>query len=170
MAAELRGLLLEMGCTGCDNDFIDQRRRLRRPATPSSNWWDTAEKPHKGDCCLNLSVNQMMMMGLYDMKDLGKDNGLLGFGNGTKVWNGGLPENATSTDLNKTSTAHKARAGGTCLYAEVGMSDAGGAAFKTKEEQAQSIAMINGSYFSGNIIQVVCSPLVLWIEDELAVP
>ena len=103
-------------------------------------------------------MNPMMMMGPYGMKGMGKGkgkgDGLRGFGNDTKVWIGGLPANATSTDLNKALKAHMEQAGGKCLYAEVGKSGIGGAAFKTQEEQTQAIAMLNGSNFQGNIIQV----------------
>eukprot|EP00931_Biecheleriopsis_adriatica_P025662 TRINITY_DN1568_c0_g1_i2.p2 TRINITY_DN1568_c0_g1~~TRINITY_DN1568_c0_g1_i2.p2 ORF type:complete len:123 (+),score=39.38 TRINITY_DN1568_c0_g1_i2:83-451(+) len=95
-----------------------------------------------------------MMMYMMMMKGKGKGKGLRAFGNDTKVWIGGLPANATSVDTNKALKAHMETAGGRCLYAEVGKSGNGGAAFKTKEDQAQAIAMLNGSNFQGVIIQV----------------
>merc|ERR1719357_519481 len=66
------------------------------------------------------------------MKGFGKGTGLRSFSNATKVWIGGLPADSCSTDLNKQLKAHMETAGGKCLYAEVGKSGSGGAAFKTK--------------------------------------
>eukprot|EP00931_Biecheleriopsis_adriatica_P108333 TRINITY_DN82642_c0_g1_i1.p1 TRINITY_DN82642_c0_g1~~TRINITY_DN82642_c0_g1_i1.p1 ORF type:complete len:124 (+),score=43.21 TRINITY_DN82642_c0_g1_i1:63-434(+) len=86
------------------------------------------------------------------MKGKGK-GGLRSFSNETKVWIGGLPANSTSTDLNKALKAHM-DAAGRCLFAEIGKSGTGGAAFKTKEEQQKAIETLNGSNFQGNVIQV----------------
>lgn len=91
------------------------------------------------------------------MKGFGKDKGKTGlrsFSNATKVWIGSLPADSCSTDLNKQLKAHMETAGGKCLYAEVGKSGSGGAAFKTTEECQQAISMLNGSAFNGSIIEV----------------
>ncbi|CAE8605305.1 unnamed protein product [Polarella glacialis] len=87
------------------------------------------------------------------MMSKGKDTGLRSFPNEKKVWVGGLPANAASTDLNKKLQAHMKQAGA-CLFAEVGKSGIGGAAFKTTEEKDQAIALLNGSVFEGVMIQV----------------
>ena len=83
----------------------------------------------------------------------GKGTGLRSFPNDKKVWIGGLPANSTSVDLNKKLKEHMSQAGA-CLYAEVGKSGMGGAAFKTAEEKNQAIAMLNGSVFEGHMLQV----------------
>merc|ERR1712137_231919 len=92
--------------------------------------------------------------GMGMMKGKGKGTGLRSFNNATKVWIGGLPSYSCSTDLNKQLKAHMETAGGKCLYAEVGKSGSGGAAFKTTEECQQAISALNGSNFNGSIIQV----------------
>ena len=61
-----------------------------------------------------------------------------------------------------------ALAGGTCLYAEVGKSGTGGAAFKSPEEVAAAIASLNGSSFEGVMLQVdVWTKKETWICFEL---
>merc|ERR1712187_1026943 len=66
-----------------------------------------------------------------------------------KVWIGGLPEKATSKDLNK---ALKELMGAT--FAEIGKSGTGTATFKTEEDAAAAVASFNGMEFQGSTLEV----------------
>merc|ERR1719428_2478385 len=73
-----------------------------------------------------------------------------------KVFIGGLPElgsEGLSTELNKKLKEHCTQAG-ECSYAEVGRKGTGVACFKTDEEASTAVAMLNGSVFEGNVLQV----------------
>eukprot|EP00930_Biecheleria_cincta_P047311 TRINITY_DN32773_c0_g1_i1.p1 TRINITY_DN32773_c0_g1~~TRINITY_DN32773_c0_g1_i1.p1 ORF type:complete len:167 (+),score=54.96 TRINITY_DN32773_c0_g1_i1:98-598(+) len=97
----------------------------------------------------------MFNPGMKGMKGKGKgDQGLRGFPKEQKVWIGGLPPDSCSVDMNKQLKQHLCSAGGTCLFAEVGKSGQGGAAFKTADEAAAAIGTLNGSLFNGVPIQV----------------
>jgi len=69
------------------------------------------------------------------------------------VWIGGLPADSTSKDLNKELQEHMKQAGN-CKWCEVGKSGNGGAAYATAEEATGAIATLNGSSFSGSVIEV----------------
>jgi len=83
----------------------------------------------------------------------GKGKGLRGFPDNKKVWIGGLPAGAASKDQNKELLEHM-RTAGTCHYCEVGKSGNGGAAYKTEEDVANAIAILNGSMFKDAAIEV----------------
>ncbi|CAE7401543.1 unnamed protein product [Symbiodinium natans] len=83
----------------------------------------------------------------------GKGKGLRGFANEKKVWIGGLPDGPRDVEKNKKLKEHMAQAG-ECIFAEIIKGGAGGAAFKNPEDVPKAIAMLNGSSFDGNTIQV----------------
>ncbi|CAK9101843.1 unnamed protein product [Durusdinium trenchii] len=107
------------------------------------------------DMMWNPMMNPMMMqmmMGPYG-KGVGK-TGLITFPNEKKVFIGGLPlTTAPDIELNKRLKEHMNKAGG-CLFAEVGRSAKGGAAFKTREEVQKACELLNGSEFEGRVLQV----------------
>jgi len=86
-------------------------------------------------------------------KGKGKAKGLRSFPMDKKVWIGGLPAESTSRELNKQLQEHMNQAG-TCKWAEVGKSGAGGAAYATAEEAQNAIATLNGTEFNGAVIEV----------------
>mmetsp|Transcript_95439 Transcript_95439/g.116854 ORF Transcript_95439/g.116854 Transcript_95439/m.116854 type:complete len:193 (+) Transcript_95439:44-622(+) len=92
--------------------------------------------------------NPMMMM-----KGFGK-SGLRNFANDRKVFVGGMPPNNTSKEVNMKLKEHMSTAGVPCLYAEIGKSGTGGAAFKSNSEAMTAVAALNGSNFEGSILQV----------------
>ena len=92
----------------------------------------------------------MMMKG---MKGMGK-TGLRNFDNQKKVWVGGLPANNVSKEINMKLKDHLSTAGVTCLYAEIGKSGSGGAAFKSNSEAQSAVAALNGSFFEGHMLEV----------------
>merc|ERR1712086_836321 len=79
--------------------------------------------------------------------------GLRSFPNDKKVWIGGLTGAECSKELNKELCEHMKQAG-QCLFAEVGKSGMGGAAYKTEDEVQNAIAILNGSDFNGTTIEV----------------
>ncbi|CAJ1357510.1 unnamed protein product [Effrenium voratum] len=93
--------------------------------------------------------NPMMMM-----KGMGKAQGLRGFANDKKVWIGGLPADSCSKELNIKLKDHMSTAGVSCLYADVGKTGQGGAAFKTNSDAMTAAAALNGSAFEGGSLQV----------------
>ncbi|CAL1127758.1 unnamed protein product [Cladocopium goreaui] len=95
----------------------------------------------------------MMQMMMGYGKGQGK-SGLITFPNDKKVFIGGLPlTTAPDIELNKRLKEHMTQAGA-CLFAEVGRSAKGGAAFKTREEVQKAVEMLNGSEFEGSKLQV----------------
>jgi len=86
-------------------------------------------------------------------KGQGKGKGLRGFPDSKKVWIGGLPAGAASKDQNKELLEHM-RTAGTCHYCEVGKSGNGGAAYKSEEDAANAIAILNGSQFKNAVLEV----------------
>merc|ERR1712232_610074 len=103
---------------------------------------------------------QMMQMGMGMMgkgKGKGKDkNPAKRFPPSKKVFIGGLPvlgKEGLSNDLNKKLKEHCGQAG-KCNYAEIGMKGTGVACFQTDEEATTAVAMLNGSVFEGNVLQV----------------
>lgn len=92
--------------------------------------------------------NPMMMM-----KGMGK-SGLRNFSNEKKVFVGGMPPDNCSKELNMKLKEHMSTAGVTCLYAEIGKSGTGGAAFKSNSEAMTAAAALNGSQFEGVLLQV----------------
>ncbi|CAK9085071.1 unnamed protein product [Durusdinium trenchii] len=94
------------------------------------------------------------------MKGMGKVNtGLRNFANEKKVFIGGMPENNVSKDINMKLKDHMSSTGVTCLYAEIGRSGTGGAAFKSNSEAQTVAAALNGSSFEGYTLQAA--------QDEL---
>eukprot|EP00931_Biecheleriopsis_adriatica_P025663 TRINITY_DN1568_c0_g2_i1.p1 TRINITY_DN1568_c0_g2~~TRINITY_DN1568_c0_g2_i1.p1 ORF type:complete len:129 (+),score=42.96 TRINITY_DN1568_c0_g2_i1:99-485(+) len=102
--------------------------------------------------------NPLMQMMMMMMKGKGKGKtGLKSFKGELRVWIGGLPTKdppAWDAELNKRLKEHMSSTGLTCQYAQVGKGGSGGAAFKTKEEADQAVAVLNGSVFEGSVIQV----------------
>ncbi len=100
--------------------------------------------------------NPLMMMMQMMMKGKGKGKtGLKSFHGSLRVWIGGLPQKeGFDAELNKRLKEHMSSTGLTCQYASVGKGGSGGAAFKTKEEADQAVAVLNGSVFEGSVIQV----------------
>jgi len=73
-----------------------------------------------------------------------------------KVFIGGFPELGSenlSTELNKKLQEHCNQAG-KCTYAEVGRKGSGVACFSTDAEAETAVAMLNGSVFEGNVLEV----------------
>ncbi|CAK9020073.1 Protein disulfide-isomerase [Durusdinium trenchii] len=111
---------------------------------PGSNWG--------GAGVWQPMFNPMMAM---MMKGMGKQTtGLRNFANDRKVWVGGLPANQMSKEINMKLKEHMSTAGVTCLYAEIGKSGSGGAAFKSNSEAMTAAAALNGSEFEGVMLQV----------------
>jgi len=95
-----------------------------------------------------------MMKGMMKGAGKGKD-GILAFKNDIKVFIGGLPQTASpDKEINKRLKQHMSQTGLNCLYAEVGRSQKGAAAFKTKEEVPLAVAALNGSNFEGHVLTV----------------
>lgn len=82
-------------------------------------------------------------------KGSGKAGGLRSFAPELRVWVGGLPPNNVSKELNMKLKEHMSLAGVPCLFAEVGKSGTGGAAFKTNSEALVACSTLNGSQFEG---------------------
>ena len=98
----------------------------------------------------NPMFNPMMMM-----KGFGKGKtGLRNFEHEKKVFVGGMPADNCSKELNMKLKEHMSTAGVTCLYAEIGRSGTGGAAFKSNSEAMSAAAALNGSTFEGVTLQV----------------
>ena len=57
-------------------------------------------------------------------------------------------------ELNMKLKEHMSTAGAVCLYAEIGKSGTGGAAFKSNGEAMSAAAALNGSNFDGSMLQV----------------
>ena len=93
--------------------------------------------------------NAMMSM----MKGGGKVSGLRNFTTDRKVWISGMPADNVSKELNMKLKEHMSTAGVTCLYAEIGRSGTGGAAFKSNSEAMSAAAALNGSTFEGVTLQ-----------------
>eukprot|EP00434_Breviolum_minutum_P030531 symbB.v1.2.027001.t1/scaffold2741.1/size74257/5 len=109
---------------------------------------------YKGYDMWNPMMNPMMMQMMMGYgKGQGK-TGLITFPNDKKVFIGGLPlTTAPDIELNKRLKEHMNQAGA-CLFAEVGRSAKGGAAFRTREEVQKACELLNGSQFEGSTLQV----------------
>ncbi|CAL1165293.1 unnamed protein product [Cladocopium goreaui] len=107
-----------------------------------SNW---------GGCGVWQPMFNAMMMSMMG-KGSGK-NGLRSFAPDLKVWVGGMPPNNVSKEINMKLKEHMSSAGVNCLYAEVGKTGTGGAAFKTNSDAQVACAALNGSLFQGMPIQ-----------------
>merc|ERR1719321_1370474 len=102
----------------------------------------------------------MMMMSMMGGKGKGKgkwsDNQAKRARPSQKVFIGGLPERGSenlSTELNKKLQEHCNQAG-KCTYAEIGRKGSGVACFSTDAEAETAVAMLNGSAFEGNVLEV----------------
>ena len=69
------------------------------------------------------------------------------------VWLAGLPEGPSDKEVNKKLQEHLKQAG-ECTWASIGKNGQGHASFKTKEEVANAVAILNGSTFEGLTLQV----------------
>ncbi|CAK9085067.1 unnamed protein product [Durusdinium trenchii] len=113
-------------------------------AGPGSNWG--------GAGVWQPMFNPMLAM---MMKGMGKQTtGLRNFSNEKKVWIGGLPANQVSKEVNMKMKDHMSTAGFPCLYAEIGKSGSGGAAFKSASEAQSACAALNGSVFEGHTLSI----------------
>eukprot|EP00441_Pelagodinium_beii_P046342 CAMPEP_0197621590 /NCGR_PEP_ID=MMETSP1338-20131121/2136_1 /TAXON_ID=43686 ORGANISM="Pelagodinium beii, Strain RCC1491" /NCGR_SAMPLE_ID=MMETSP1338 /ASSEMBLY_ACC=CAM_ASM_000754 /LENGTH=257 /DNA_ID=CAMNT_0043191101 /DNA_START=67 /DNA_END=840 /DNA_ORIENTATION=- len=81
--------------------------------------------------------------------------GIRSFDGKCRVWIGGLPQKGEPDDaLNEMLRQHMSTSGLNCVYAQVGKNGMGGAAFTNEMEAQQAIAVMNGTFFQGSIIQV----------------
>eukprot|EP00929_Paragymnodinium_shiwhaense_P043083 TRINITY_DN221_c0_g1_i3.p1 TRINITY_DN221_c0_g1~~TRINITY_DN221_c0_g1_i3.p1 ORF type:complete len:139 (-),score=58.42 TRINITY_DN221_c0_g1_i3:78-494(-) len=79
-----------------------------------------------------------------------------------KVFVGGLPVlgQDMSYELNKKLKEHCNQAG-TCTYAEIGRKGTGVACFKSDEEAATAVAVLNGSVFEGSVLEISA-----WVKKQ----
>lgn len=108
-----------------------------------SNW---------GGCGVWQPMFNAMMMSMMG-KGSGK-NGLRNFTTDRKVWVSGMPADNASKEVNMKLKEHMSTAGVPCLYAEIGKSGTGGAAYKSNSEAMTACAALNGSQFEG--VTLVC--------------
>ncbi|CAK9084464.1 Protein disulfide-isomerase [Durusdinium trenchii] len=146
-----RAVVVEAGGVTAAKALVEDARVARatelvveRGAGPGSSWG--------GAGVWQPMFNPMLAM---MMKGMGKVNtGLRNFANEKKVFIGGMPENNVSKDINMKLKDHMSSTGVTCLYAEIGRSGTGGAAFKSNSEAQTVAAALNGSSFEGYTLQV----------------
>lgn len=105
-----------------------------------------------GGCGVWQPMFNAMMMSMMG-KGSGK-NGLRNFTTDRKVWVSGMPADNASKEVNMKLKEHMSTAGVPCLYAEIGKSGTGGAAYKSNSEAMTACAALNGSQFEG--VTLVC--------------
>ncbi|CAL1167780.1 unnamed protein product [Cladocopium goreaui] len=105
-----------------------------------------------GGCGVWQPMFNAMMMSMMG-KGSGK-NGLRNFTTDRKVWVSRMPADNASKEVNMKLKEHMSTAGVPCLYAEIGKSGTGGAAYKSNSEAMTACAALNGSQFEG--VTLVC--------------